>query len=88
MTLMLEATANSGPMLRWTMQMLQSEKDSILLTRANAMDHHHKLLLSVKRVFDTFQLQLSQYSFNAELRPVTESAKVAYAKVSHAWTIA
>lgn len=81
MTLALEATANSGPMLRWTMQMLQAHKDTIVLTRAHAMDHHHKLLLSVKRVFETFRLQLTQYSYNAELRPIADSAKVGYAKV-------
>jgi hypothetical protein len=78
---MLEATTTSGAMLRWVMHMLKPAKDTIFLTRGSAFDVDHKLLPSAKRVFDTYRLQLSQASFEHQLRPCAEVPRFAFPKV-------
>jgi hypothetical protein len=66
---MMEATATSGPMLRWVKDMLDAQKDEIYLARSSAYDADGKLVPSARRVLDTYRMQLSRDAFSCELRP-------------------
>ena len=78
---LVEATATSGAMLRWVMQMLVPGKDTVFLGRCRAFDASGRLQSSAKRVLDTFRLQLSGAGFQYELRPCEEGNPGALASV-------
>lgn len=78
---MMEATATSGPMLRWLKDMLNAQKDEMYLSRSSAFDSDGRLVPSARRVLDTYRMQLLRDAFPCELRPCEGPRASAFCQV-------